>query len=79
MGVVLASCGKKSENKIRLDDYAVRALNQAREASDYGTFGVGGILMDLKGDAICEMHNKVIDGNRTNDLTAHGERQIVDR
>lgn len=78
LGVVLTSCGKKTENKIRLNDYAVRALNQAREASDSGTFGVGGILMDLKGNVICEMHNKVIDGNRTNDPTAHGERQIVD-
>lgn len=78
LGAILASCGKKSANKIRLDDYAVRALNQAREASDSGTFGVGGVLMDLKGNVICEMHNKVIDGNRTNDPTAHGERQIVD-
>ena len=35
-------------------------MKQAQEASGSGTFGVGGTLMDLDGNVICEMHNQVI-------------------
>ena len=78
LGSMLTACGKTSGNKKSLNEYAVRAMKQAQEASDSGTFGVGGILMDLDGNIICEMHNRVITGSRINDPTAHGERQIVD-
>ncbi len=61
-----------------LNEYAVRAMIQAQEASGSGTFGVGGLLMDMEGNILCEMHNQVIKGTRVNDPTAHGERQIVD-
>lgn len=78
LGTMLTACGKTYGNKKSLNEYAVRAMKQAQEASDSGTFGVGGILMDLDGNIICEMHNRVITGSRINDPTAHGERQIVD-
>jgi len=81
ISAVLTACRTASAKSVKgasLEEYAIRALKQAREASDSGTFGVGGILMDLEGNVICEMHNRVIEGNRVNDPTAHGERQIVD-
>ena len=76
--LVPAAYGTDGSSKKTLNEYAVRAMNQAQEASDSGTFGVGGILLDLDGNVICEMHNQVIKGTRINDPTAHGERQIVD-
>ncbi len=78
LGIAVTGCKSSSGDKMSLDAFAVRAMKQAQQASDSGTFGVGGILMDLDGNIICEMHNQVIKGNRTNDPTAHGERQIVD-
>lgn len=79
LGAVLTACGKNNKNnKISLNEYATYAMEQAKEASNLGTFGVGGILLDLDGNIICKMHNQVIKGSRTNDPTAHGERQIVD-
>lgn len=68
----------KKQKETTLEELAAHALKQAIKAADSGTFGVGGILMDVEGNIICEMHNRVIKGNRTNDPTAHGERQIVD-
>lgn len=78
MALVFSAFTTTNENKVTLEEYAVRAMKQAQEASDSGTFGVGGILMDLDGNVICEKHNQVIKGTRVNDPTAHGERQIVD-
>lgn len=67
-----------AEEERTLESYAIRAMKQAQEAADSGTFGVGGILMDLDGNVLAEMHNQVIKNGRTNDPTAHGERQIVE-
>lgn len=63
---------------MKLNDYAIIAMNQAREASESGTFGVGGILIDLNGNIICKSQSRVINGHRINDPTAHVERQIID-
>ena len=78
LAALLSACGNAPEDEKSLDEYAIRAMDQAREASSSGTFGVGGILLDTDGNVICEMHNQVIEGSRINDPTAHGERQIVD-
>ena len=79
VGLAFIVNGKHTaKNSKSLNEYAICAMDQAREAADSGTFGVGGVLMDLDGNIICKMHNQVIKGNRINDPTAHGERQIVD-
>jgi len=78
IAIVLTACNNVTTNKKSLNEYATLAMNQAKVASDSGTFGVGGILLDLDGNIICQMHNQVIKGSRINDPTAHGERQIVD-
>lgn len=84
---VLPAVGKKdcsapgegtAENTADLDEYVKLAMKQALEAAESGTYGVGGILMDMDGKVLCEMHNQVIKESRINDPTAHGERQIVD-
>ena len=62
----------------RLNEYAKLALEQARKASANGSYGVGGVLLDKEGNILCEMQNRVFDGFRYKDPTAHGERQIVD-
>lgn len=75
---VLVGYGSDTSSGKTLNEYALLAMNEAQEASDSGTFGVGAVLLDLDGNVICKMHNQVIKGSRINDPTAHGERQIVD-
>lgn len=79
LGTALTAYGNSTPvNQMSLNEYAALAMEQAQVAADSGTFGVGGILMDLNGHIICKMHNQVIKGNRINDPTAHGERRIIE-
>lgn len=81
MGIsMMLGCSSPAANshKASIDDVLAEAAFQARGASSQGTFGVGGVLMDLDGNIIYEAHNNVICGDRVNDPTAHGERQIID-
>lgn len=65
------------------DDIASHVLNKARDASNQGTFAVGGMLFNNKTQEIIkEMHNNVLvplSNNEifTQDPTAHGEFQLV--
>lgn len=54
------------------------AVNQAILADMQGTFSVGGLLIDIAGNVIKEMHNNVVKDGLVYDPTAHGERQLVD-
>lgn len=54
------------------------AVEQAILADKQGTFGVGGILIDVAGNIIHEMHNNVVMDGLVKDPTAHGERQLID-
>lgn len=56
-----------------------RALDEANQAADEESYGVGGLLLDARtGDLLYVMHNRVIQENALADPTAHGERQLVD-
>ncbi|MDV0446952.1 hypothetical protein MsAg5_08200 [Methanosarcinaceae archaeon Ag5] len=74
------------ENMNSLDEFAKqRVLMQADIAASEKSYGVGGVLINLKtGAFIKEMHNTVIardndhEQSRLKDPTAHGERQLVD-
>ncbi|RZF28995.1 nucleoside deaminase [Paraburkholderia sp. UYCP14C] len=54
------------------------AALQAMTANCAGSFSVGGALVDDNGNVLNKMSNRVIQNGRTNDPTAHGERQLVD-
>ena len=54
------------------------AALQAMKANCAGSFSVGGALVDDHGNVLNQMQNRVIQNHRTNDPTAHGERQLVD-
>jgi cytosine deaminase len=54
------------------------AALQAMTANCAGSFSVGGALVDDNGNVLNKMSNRVIQNDRTNDPTAHGERQLVD-
>jgi cytosine deaminase len=60
-------------------------LKAAQEAVSEGSYGVGGVLVNLQNGAIIKtMHNTVIaaesstENPRLKDATAHGERQLID-
>lgn len=55
-----------------------QAVSQAILADKQETFGVGGILIDIAGNVIHEMHNNVVMDRLVKDPTAHGERQLID-
>jgi cytosine deaminase len=59
---------------------AVRiALYEAQNAACKGSYGVGGVMIDLRnGKVVHTMQNTVITNGRLIDPTAHGERQLVD-
>ncbi len=69
-----------------LDDYVARvALAEAQKAVREFSYGVGGILVDIRTKRLIHyMHNTVIarenptERHRLKDPTAHGERQLVD-
>jgi cytosine deaminase len=54
------------------------AAEQVIQAFDQGTFSVGGVLLDNKGNLIHALHNNVVVDGTTFDPTAHGERQMID-
>ncbi|MET3134728.1 tRNA(Arg) A34 adenosine deaminase TadA [Oxalobacteraceae bacterium GrIS 1.11] len=54
------------------------AAAQAMQAKTQGTFGVGGVLLDQRGNVLHSMHNNVVRNGLIFDPTAHGERQLVD-
>jgi cytosine deaminase len=57
---------------------AALAAEQVIQAFDQGTFSVGGVLLDNKGNLIHALHNNVVVDGTTFDPTAHGERQMID-
>ena len=68
---------------VSADDAVSRVLRKAMEASDQGTFAVGGILFrNDTGEVVKELHNNVFVQLKNHipfikDPTAHGERQLV--
>jgi len=68
---------------ISADDAASRVLRKAAEASDQGTFAVGGVLFrNDTGEVVKELHNNVFIQLKNHmpfikDPTAHVERQLV--
>lgn len=68
------------------DDAVELVAGEAIQASQQGTFAVGGALIDnASGTVVMAMHNNVLvppngnkDGFLLHDPTAHGERQLVD-
>ena len=68
---------------VSADDAASRVLRKAMEASEQGTFAVGGVLFrNDTGEVVKELHNNVFVQLKNHipfikDPTAHGERQLV--
>ena len=54
------------------------AATQAIAARSQGTFGVGGVLLDQRGNVLKAMQNNVVREGLIFDPTAHGERQLID-
>lgn len=54
------------------------AATQAIAARSQGTFGVGGVLLDLRGNVLKSLQNNVVRDGLIFDPTAHGERQLID-
>lgn len=50
----------------------------AVEAARRGTFGVGGVLVDERGEIVAEARNAVMSEGRLVDPTAHVERQLIE-
>jgi len=94
----LAACKSESNNTVapksidyvkNSEEAAALVLMLAKQASDSGTFGVGGAMIEnASGKVIKTMHNQVLVrlGNNlgplsntpyTQDPTAHGERQLI--
>ena len=57
---------------------AAAAADQAMLAYCQNTFSVGGVMLDASGNVLNAIHNNVVIDNKTNDPTAHGERQLID-
>lgn len=57
---------------------AIRAVELAEAAAAHGTFGVGGVLLGPHFEPLHECGNRVVQGGRTIDPTAHVERQLID-
>lgn len=65
--------GKTIEEAVRA------ALAEAQNAASKCSYGVGGVMIDLRNEEIVHtMQNAVITNGRLIDPTAHGERQLVD-
>ncbi len=56
----------------------VLAATQAIAARSQGTFGVGGVLLDARGNVLKALQNNVVREGLIFDPTAHGERQLID-
>ncbi|RFP10908.1 MULTISPECIES: nucleoside deaminase [unclassified Duganella] len=54
------------------------AASEAIAAKTQGTFGVGGLMLDQRGNVLQSLHNNVIKQGLIFDPTAHGERQLID-
>ena len=54
------------------------ATEEAKKANQNGTFGVGGLIIANNGNILKIIENRVIEGKKVNDPTAHVERQLVD-
>ena len=54
------------------------AATQAIAARSQGTFGVGGVLLDQRGNVLKALQNNVVREGLIFDPTAHGERQLID-
>ncbi len=54
------------------------AASQAIAAKTQGTFGVGGVLLDERGNVLKALQNNVVRDGLIFDPTAHGERQLID-
>jgi tRNA(Arg) A34 adenosine deaminase TadA len=54
------------------------AASQAIAARSQGTFGVGGVLLDARGNVLKALQNNVVREGLIFDPTAHGERQLID-
>jgi tRNA(Arg) A34 adenosine deaminase TadA len=54
------------------------AATQAIAARSQGTFGVGGVLLDARGNVLKALQNNVVREGLIFDPTAHGERQLID-
>ncbi len=54
------------------------AATQAIAAKTQGTFGVGGVLLDARGNLLKALQNNVVRDGLVFDPTAHGERQLID-
>jgi tRNA(Arg) A34 adenosine deaminase TadA len=54
------------------------AAAQAIAAKTQGTYGVGGVLLDQKGNVLKALQNNVVCDGLIFDPTAHGERQLID-
>lgn len=65
-------------NYTSVNDTVSAVAEKAMEAYCQGTFSVGGMMLDSEGNLLNTMHNNVVMNNKTNDPTAHGERQLVD-
>ena len=87
----MCNCNCNSSNKTALKAGAVKdvtyvsveaaaaaAANQAMLAYCQNTFSVGGVMLDGTGKVLNAIHNNVVMNNKTNDPTAHGERQLID-
>lgn len=62
-----------------IEDAVRIALYEAQNAACKGSYGVGGVMVDLRnGEVVHTMQNSVITNGRLIDPTAHGERQLVD-
>lgn len=68
----------KSIRQLAADKYAGIAVNEAENAKNDGTFGVGGLLIDDRGAIRKVVRNRVIQNSSVHDPTAHVERQLVD-
>ena len=54
------------------------AASLAIAAKTEGTFGVGGVLLDERGNVLKALQNNVMRDGLVFDPTAHGERQLID-
>lgn len=59
-------------------DVANRVVELARQAKDAGTFGVGALLVHKGGRILHADRNRVLEGGRVCDPTAHAERRVID-
>lgn len=60
------------------EEITSRATELAEQAARSGTFGVGGALIDRRGNVYAEAVNAVVRNGVVADPTAHVERQLID-